>query len=147
MIDIKIIKTRLKINSKDIDTDIMKQSEYLFWLGNEISKADKDAELKKAQLEIAESKKGNKLRRISADLGEKLTEAALTSKIKASKSVIKMKNELIDANAYAKLVQLAHRSMVVKGDMLTQLGFNRRKEIDYNIRKQVSKQKRREARD
>jgi hypothetical protein len=141
MIKPEKIKDALKINENNLEYEMVRQSELLYWLGNEVANAEHIADSKKAQLELLESKKSNKFRRIAYDTGEKMTVDELKSKVKSCKSVINLRDELLDAQRYAKSTQTAHRALVAKGEMLSQLSFNRRKEMDYNIKKKADKQR------
>lgn len=139
MIDPEKLRRCLKINDTKIDYELKRQPELIYWLGQNIADLEKTIAIEKEQFENLEARIAFKKRKEYLADGVKLTEKALTEVIALSKRIRAGKVKLIELNKAHKVLLSAQSALVSKGKSLEQISFNRRKEIDFNIRKQATK--------
>ena len=141
MISSEKLNEILKIDDSNLIYDIKRQAELLFWVGTELSELESIVEHESIKLDAVEANLAVKIRKEHKENNEKITEKALSELIASDTKLRKRKYKLIDLKKSLKILQFAHKSLVAKGSMLEQISFNKRKEIDFNIRKQAIKKR------
>ena len=139
MIKVSKIKEILKIDDTNLNYELKRQAELLYWLGSEVDELDSVISQKRDEFGYREARKASAIRKIAVANGEKLTEKCLAEKLLCSKELRALKSELIDLRKAFNNLKTAHKSLIAKGSSLEQISFNQRKEIDFNIRKQALK--------
>lgn len=139
MISNEKINDILKIDDKNLIYELKRQPSLLFWLGNHI--ADLEYDLEKLQLDIDTmiASKAKKIRQQALEDGIKLTEKSLTERLDLSKNIKTKKLELLQLKKIHKNIIAAQRALVNKSSMLEQISFNKRKEMDFNIKDEAIK--------
>ncbi len=140
-LDIEKLERILKINDKNLESELSRQPSLLFWLGSLVADIEAVIAKKEERLSNIEASKAVTIRRKYLEDDKKLTEKSLSELISVSAKVKEFKLSLIEIKRSYKILKGAFTALISKGSMLEQISFNRRKEIDFNIRNQAQKER------
>lgn len=136
------IKDIITLNASDLDSEKIKQSSRLYYVGSLLSKANHDIKKSEIKITISEANCAEVIIKRYAARGEKITEARLKSKMALDPKVNKLRNEHIELLFKAEKLKVAYESLKAKSDMLVNLTYSKMKEIEFNFREKAMKNNR-----
>lgn len=115
----------LYINPDELNNELMDQPlRYAKW-GKLKADANKKVKAIKHQLEITQSE----VRRGIRNSNPSLKVAEIEGRIKEDEGVIRLQEELIEAEYIAERIEIATKAFYQRGDLLKELSTNRRREL------------------
>ena len=123
-----------KIDRNNINKEMAQNPYHLHFAGNKKSEADFLLRRAEYKLKRAESRAFKKIKKKS-----KITDTSAKLQIPLDKEVIEAQNECLEMLYLSNICTIATRSLVHKGEQITNIAYNYRKELDYNLVKKSKK--------
>ena len=131
------MKVMVKIDKANLNGEMITFSSKMFSLGVKKIEAEYLMDKAKARIEIIKAKAEKKIR----NSPDKQTEKEISAKLVRHPEVMKAHDEYLEAKYLYGIMGIGVTSLSKKSDMLSNLAFNYRKEMDYGYVKE-SKEKR-----
>lgn len=119
-------KLLAKVSRARINKEIAEVAGNLYRVGVEKAKAEHIMDMAEISLKLTKAKKGKKYR----NSGSKKSEAQIKELVDCNKDVIKARKKHADAKYYHSICFSAVTSQTQKGQQITNLAYNYRKELD-----------------
>jgi len=124
----------VKIDKNNLSKEMAENPYYLHFAGNKKSEADFLLRRAEYNLKRAESRAFKRIKK-----SEKISDTGAKLKIPLDKEVIEAQNECLEMSYLSNICTIATRSLVHKGEQITNMAYNYRKELDYNLVKKSKK--------
>jgi len=131
---IKRFNQWVKIDRKNINKEMSENPYYLHFAGNKKSEADFLLRRAEYNLKRAESRAFKRIKKKG-----KVTDTSAKLQVPLDKEVIEAQNECLEMSYLSNICTIATRSLVHKGEQITNIAYNYRKELDYNLVKKSKK--------
>lgn len=132
-------KRQVKINRANLSKDIARNSSYLFSAGLNKSFAEKLRDKAKVNVEVVRAKVREKIEKSKGD--KRLTIPQLESRVSSHPEVIQAEMDLVEAKYAFNVCFSAVESLKEKGQQLTNLAYNYRKEMEHGYVKEAKEKR------
>ncbi len=139
----KEINKMLTVDVEELELSLKQHAEYLYFVGEKLS--DKEYALTKSKDDLDAYKSGLYLRKRDRLInleGVRVSESCINSSVGKDKDFKKYKDKISKLTHSRDRLKMLHRALVEKGSMMEQIGYNKRKEIDYRLREGIIKKSR-----